>query len=95
MKPGEIINCKGADFINADENLETILIKVTNMGDRPIRIGKPYAFFEVNQALEFDRDKAKGYRLNVPAGTMPVLNQRFQRGRVGCTCRNKRSIWTK
>ena len=69
MKPGEIITCKGADFINANENMETILIKVSNMGDRPIQVGSHMHFFEVNQALEFDRDKAKGYRLNVPAGT--------------------------
>lgn len=69
MKPGEIITYKGEDFINANENLETILIKVSNMGDRPIQVGSHMHFFEVNQALEFDRDKAKGYRLNVPAGT--------------------------
>ena len=45
------------------------MIKVSNMGDRPIQVGSHMHFFEVNQALEFDRDKAKGYILNVPAGT--------------------------
>ena len=69
MKPGEIIICKEHDFINANENLDTILIRVSNLGDRPIQVGSHMHFFEVNKALEFDRDQAKGFRLNVPAGT--------------------------
>ena len=69
MKPGEIITCKGRDFINANKNLSIVLLKVSNLGDRPIQVGSHMHFFEVNRALEFDRDKARGYRLNVPAGT--------------------------
>jgi urease subunit beta len=69
MKPGEIITSKEEDFINANEGLETKLIKVSNLGDRPIQVGSHMHFFEVNRALEFDREVAKGYRLNVPAGT--------------------------
>ena len=69
MKPGEIITCKGETHIFANENLETVLIKVSNRGDRPIQVGSHVHFFEVNRALEFDRDKARGFRLNVPAGT--------------------------
>ena len=69
MKPGEIVICKEEDFINANPDLETKLIKVSNLGDRPIQVGSHMHFFEVNQALEFDREVAKGFRLNVPAGT--------------------------
>ena len=69
MKPGEIITNKGTDFINANEGLDTILVKVSNSGDRPIQVGSHMHFFEVNRALEFDRKIARGFRLNVPAGT--------------------------
>ena len=69
MKPGEVVTCKEEDFIHANEGLETILIKVSNLGDRPIQVGSHMHFFEVNRLLDFDRDKSKGFRLNVPAGT--------------------------
>ena len=69
MKPGEIITCKEEDFINANEGLEIIMMKVSNLGDRPIQVGSHMHFFEVNRALKFDREVAKGFRLNVPAGT--------------------------
>jgi urease subunit beta len=69
MKPGEIITNKGTDFINANEGLDTIVVKVSNSGDRPIQVGSHMHFFEVNRALEFDRNIARGFRLNVPAGT--------------------------
>ena len=69
MKPGEIITCEGENFISANENLETVTIKVSNRGDRPIQVGSHIHFFEVNRALEFDREKTRGFRLNVPAGT--------------------------
>ena len=69
MKPGEIITNKGTDFINANERLDTLVVKVSNSGDRPIQVGSHMHFFEVNRALEFDRKIARGFRLNVPAGT--------------------------
>ncbi len=69
MKPGEIITNQEAGDIVANENLETLLIKVSNTGDRPIQVGSHIHFFEVNRALEFDREKTRGFRLNVPAGT--------------------------
>ena len=69
MKPGEIITPKDAPYILTNQNLETLLIKVSNIGDRPIQVGSHMHFFEVNRALEFDRKKAWGFRLNVPAGT--------------------------
>ena len=69
MKPGEIITCREGGVILLNEYLETIMIKVSNLGDRPIQVGSHMHFFEVNRALEFDRKKARGFRLNVPAGT--------------------------
>lgn len=69
MKPGEIITCEGESFISANENLEIISIEVSNTGDRPIQVGSHIHFFEVNRALQFDREKSRGFRLNVPAGT--------------------------
>ena len=69
MKPGEIITCKDGGVIILNEHLETIMIKVSNLGDRPIQVGSHMHFFEVNRALEFDRNAARGFRLNVPAGT--------------------------
>ena len=69
MKPGEIITNQEAGDIVANKNLETLLIKVSNTGDRPIQVGSHIHFFEVNRALKFDREKTRGFRLNVPAGT--------------------------
>lgn len=69
MKPGEIITCEGESFISANENLKIISLEVSNTGDRPIQVGSHIHFFEVNRALQFDREKSRGFRLNVPAGT--------------------------
>jgi urease subunit beta len=69
MKPGEIITPQGASPLVANAGLDTITLIVSNKGDRPIQVGSHFHFFEVNRALEFDRDAAKGFRLNVPAGT--------------------------
>ena len=69
MKPGEIITSKDRESINANEHLLTLFVKVSNVGDRPIQVGSHMHFFEVNRALDFDREKARGFRLNVPAGT--------------------------
>ena len=67
MIPGEMILKEGEIEINAGR--ETRRIRVANSGDRPIQIGSHYHFYEVNKALRFDREKVKGFRLNVPAGT--------------------------
>ena len=69
MKPGEIITCKDGGVILLNEHLETIMIKVSNLGDRPIQVGSHMHFFEVERDLEVDRARARGFRLNVPAGT--------------------------
>lgn len=65
--PGELFLAK--EDIVALEGRPTIELTVTNMGDRPIQVGSHCHFFEVNRALKFDREKALGFRLQVPAGT--------------------------
>jgi urease subunit beta len=65
--PGEIIAAPGEIVLNAGR--ATVKITVANTGDRPIQVGSHYHFYETNRALSFDREKARGFRLNVPAGT--------------------------
>ena len=67
MIPGEIIVKDGDVELNAGR--ETAEVEVSNTGDRPIQVGSHYHFFEVNAALSFDRAKARGFRLDIPAGT--------------------------
>ena len=67
MIPGELFPAKGELSLNAGR--PTLKLKVANMGDRPIQIGSHYHFAETNAALRFDRERARGYRLNIPAGT--------------------------
>ena len=69
MIPGEIIVAKEAPDLVANAGLETKVIEVANTGDRPIQVGSHYHFYETNSALRFDRDAARGFRLNIPAGT--------------------------
>jgi urease subunit gamma/beta len=65
--PGEILAASGEITVNAGR--EAITLTVANTGDRPIQVGSHYHFFETNPALAFDREKARGRRLNIPAGT--------------------------
>jgi len=65
--PGEIITSN--DDIVLNEGREAVVIGVTNTGDRPIQVGSHYHFFETNDALAFDRDVTRGFRLDIPAGT--------------------------
>jgi urease subunit beta len=68
MIPGEILLAQAPDIeINAGR--ATLRIVVANTGDRPIQVGSHYHFFETNAALRFDRAAARGYRLNIAAGT--------------------------
>ncbi|CAH1672239.1 MULTISPECIES: urease subunit beta [unclassified Chelatococcus] len=67
MIPGEFFIEDGDIELNADR--ETRSIDVANSGDRPIQVGSHYHFYETNTALHFDREKARGFRLNIPAGT--------------------------
>ena len=67
MIPGEIITKDGDITLNAGR--KSVTLAVTNTGDRPIQVGSHYHFFETNPALEFERKKARGMRLDIPAGT--------------------------
>lgn len=67
MIPGEVISRDGEIELNAGR--ATLEVKVANTGDRPIQVGSHYHFFETNPALSFERDKTRGFRLDIPAGT--------------------------
>jgi len=67
MIPGEIITQSGEIALN--DGRRTCALAVSNSGDRPIQVGSHYHFYEVNEALQFDREKARGFRLNITAGT--------------------------
>jgi urease subunit gamma/beta len=65
--PGEVTTPEGEIVFN--EGAERVLIEIANTGDRPIQVGSHYHFYETNPALRFDRDKARGMRLDIPPGT--------------------------
>lgn len=67
MIPGEVKVAEGEIEINVGRR--TVTLEVTNSGDRPIQVGSHYHFFETNEALKFERKRARGYRLNIAAGT--------------------------
>ncbi|MDR3400154.1 MAG: urease subunit beta [Pandoraea sp.] len=67
MIPGELLPAAGEITLN--EGRPTINVTVANTGDRPIQIGSHFHFYEVNDALQFDREAARGFRLNIAAGT--------------------------
>lgn len=68
MIPGEIIPAEGP-ALPANSGLPILRLAVTHTGDRPIQVGSHYHFAEANSALRFDRSAARGFRLNIPAGT--------------------------
>lgn len=74
MIPGEYL--LASEPITANEGRAQVTLLVRHTGDRPIQVGSHYHFFEVNRALSFERNKARGMRLNVPAGT----GMRFEPG---------------
>jgi urease subunit beta len=67
MIPGEVFPASGE--IELNKGAPTVTLTVANRGDRPIQVGSHYHFFETNGALDFDRAKARGMRLDIPAGT--------------------------
>ena len=67
MIPGEMIVQPGEIELNA--NRPTVQLRIANTGDRPIQVGSHFHFYEVNDALIFDREQARGMRLDIPAGT--------------------------
>jgi urease subunit beta len=67
MIPGELFTASGDIEINTGR--PTVTLTVANTGDRPIQVGSHYHFYETNEALAFNREQARGYRLDIPAGT--------------------------
>jgi urease beta subunit len=67
MIPGELFSAPGEVEINAGR--PTVTLTVANTGDRPIQVGSHFHFYETNAALAFDREQARGCRLDIPAGT--------------------------
>jgi len=67
MIPGEIMPRDGEIELNAGR--ETVTLNVANTGDRPVQVGSHYHFYETNAALRFERERARGFRLDIPAGT--------------------------
>ena len=67
MIPGEYVVAPGEIELNA--GAATVSVEVANSGDRPVQVGSHYHFYETNPGLRFDRDKARGMRLDIPAGT--------------------------
>src|SRR6516164_4579 len=67
MIPGEVLTAPGDIELNAGR--PTVTLTVANTGDRPIQVGSHYHFYETNAALRFDREEARGFRLDIPAGT--------------------------
>ena len=67
MIPGEIMPAGGEMILNARR--ATVTLRVVNGGDRPVQVGSHYHFFEVNEALAFDREAARGKRLDIPSGS--------------------------
>src|SRR5690606_35224289 len=67
MIPGEIIPAEGEIILN--EGKEAITLRVANRGDRPVQVGSHYHFYETNEALDFDRESARGIRLDIAAST--------------------------
>lgn len=67
MIPGELFPAAG--HLTLNEGSETVTVMVANTGDRPVQVGSHYHFHETNPALDFDRDAARGMRLDIAAGT--------------------------
>jgi urease subunit beta len=69
MKPGEYLLNETAGTIELNAGRQTVRLLIRNLGDRPIQVGSHFHFYEVNKALEFERQQAYGQRLNIAAGT--------------------------
>ena len=104
MIPGEVIAKDGDIVLN--EGTPATTLTVANTGDRPVQVGSHYHFFETNEALAFDREKARGQRLDIPAGTavrfepgqsrevtlVPIAGKR---ARSSASIRKSWELWTK
>ena len=91
MIPGEIITVPGE--IELNKGAAQITIEVANTGDRPIQVGSHYHFFETNNGLAFDRDKARGMRLDIAAGTAVRFEPGQQRTVELVDLAGAREVW--
>jgi len=91
MIPGELFPTAGDLVLN--EGQPTVTLTVANTGDRPIQVGSHYHFFETNEALAFDRDKARGMRLDIPAGTAVRFEPGQNREVTLVPYRGQREVW--
>ncbi|PZA09145.1 urease subunit beta [Rhodopseudomonas palustris] len=91
MIPGELFIEDGEIELNAGRT--TVMLTVSNTGDRPIQVGSHYHFFETNPALQFDRDKARGMRLDIAAGTAVRFEPGQSRDVQLVTLAGKRTIY--
>jgi len=91
MIPGEMFLATGEIVLN--EGQPTVALEVANTGDRPIQVGSHYHFFETNEALVFDRDQARGRRLDIPAGTAVRFEPGQSRKVTLVPYRGKREAW--
>jgi urease subunit beta len=91
MSPGELFIKDGFIVLNAGR--KTVTIPVANSGDRPIQVGSHYHFFETNPALKFDREKARGMRLDIAAGTAVRFEPGQSREVTLVTLAGKRTIY--
>ena len=91
MIPGEIITAPGSLTLN--EGRPTVTLTVANTGDRPIQVGSHYHFFETNRALSFDRERTRGYRLDIPAGTAVRFEPGQSRDVTLVSYAGSRTVW--
>jgi len=91
MIPGEVITQEGDLELNS--GLEAITLKVANTGDRPIQVGSHFHFYEVNAALTFDREQARGYRLDIASGTAVRFEPGQERDVTLVSLRGKREVY--
>jgi len=91
MIPGEVITQEGDIELNS--GLEAITLKVANTGDRPIQVGSHFHFYEVNAALTFDREQARGYRLDIASGTAVRFEPGQERDVTLVPLRGKREVY--
>ncbi len=91
MIPGEVFPAAGDLVLN--DGQRTVTLEVANTGDRPVQVGSHYHFFETNEALAFDRDKTRGMRLDIPAGTAVRFEPGQSRAVTLVPYRGRREVW--
>ena len=91
MIPGEIIPAEGSIELNKGQ--PTVTLKVANTGDRPIQVGSHFHFYETNNGLKFDREQARGMRLDIAAGTAVRFEPGQERDVTLVPYRGKREVY--